>query len=68
MDTLQSGESHIKVPAYPDLHHITGDYRIRFLITTERVADAVLLRIDNISEEEKASNFATDADNSHCYQ
>ena len=65
MDTLQSGKSNIKVPAYPDLHHITGDYRIRFLITTERAAEAVLLRIDEISEEDVVHNFASDTDKPH---
>jgi len=63
MDTLQSGKSNKKVPAYPDLHHITGEFRIRFLITTERVADAVLLRIDDISEEDVPASFVADADN-----
>jgi hypothetical protein len=50
MDTLQSGKSNIRVPAYPDLHHMTGENRIRFLITTERVGEAVLLRIDEVTE------------------
>jgi len=50
-DTLQSGRSHIRVPAYPDLHHMTGEKKIRFLISTEKVGDAVLLRIDEICEE-----------------
>lgn len=50
MDTLQSGKSHIRVPAYPDLHHMTGENRIRFLITTERVGEAVLLRIDDVGQ------------------
>lgn len=49
-DTLQSGKSHIGVPAYPDLHHVTGENRIRFLITTEKMGDAVLLRIDEVTE------------------
>lgn len=52
-DTLQSGQSHLRVPAYPDLHYVTGEKKIRFLISTERVGDAVLLRIDDISEENK---------------
>lgn len=52
MDTLQSGKSNIRVPAYPDLHHMTGENRIRFLITTEKVGEAVLLRIDEVAEEE----------------
>ncbi len=52
-DTQQSGRSHIKVIAYPDLHHITGDKRIRFLISTEKIGNAVFLRIDEISEESR---------------
>jgi hypothetical protein len=52
-DTFRTGESHIKVPAYPDLSHITGENRIRFLISTEKQGEAVLLRIDEISEEKK---------------
>ena len=62
MDTLESGMSHLKVPAYPDLHHITGNYRIRFLITTERIAETVLLRIDETSQEEVVDNFTEDAE------
>lgn len=52
LDTLQSGRSNIRVPAYPDLHHMTGEKRIRFLITTERIGETVLLRIDDVSEED----------------
>lgn len=44
METLQSGKSNVKIAAYPELHHITGENRVRFLITTERVGEAVLLR------------------------
>jgi hypothetical protein len=50
-DTFQTGKSHVEVPAYPDLHHITQENRIRFLITTERVGEAVILRIDDVAEE-----------------
>jgi len=50
-DTLKTGKAHVKVPAYPDLHHITEEFRIRFLISTERVDNAVLLRIDEVVQE-----------------
>ena len=53
-DTMESGKSNIKIPAYPDLHHITGERRIRFLITTERIGEAVLLRIDDVAELKRA--------------
>ncbi|MEW6108890.1 MAG: PAS domain-containing protein [Nitrospirota bacterium] len=52
-NTFQSGRSNIRVAAYPDLHHMTGENRVRFLISTEKVGDAVLLRIDEISEESR---------------
>ncbi|MBW1722432.1 MAG: hypothetical protein JRH13_09260 [Deltaproteobacteria bacterium] len=52
-DTLETGQSHTKIPAYPDLHHMSGENRIRFLISTEKVGKAVLLRIDEISMEKR---------------
>lgn len=51
MDTIESGVSHHKVAAYPDLSWITGETRIKYLITTEKLGEAVLLRIDEVSEE-----------------
>ena len=53
MNTLKSGKSNIKIPAYPDLYHLTGENRVRFLITTEKVGEAVLLRIDEVAEEKQ---------------
>lgn len=50
-DSLRTGKNHIEIPAYPDLHHITGEYQIRFLISTERVGDVVLLKIDEVTKE-----------------
>jgi hypothetical protein len=50
-DTFLTGKSHVKVPAYPDLNYITGEKKIKFLISTEKQGEAVLLRIDEISEE-----------------
>lgn len=52
-DTLRTGKSNVNVPAYPDLHHVTGECKICFLISTERVGDAVLLRIDDVIEGAK---------------
>jgi hypothetical protein len=47
MDTFQTGKSHMKEPAYlmqglPDNYH-----EIQFEISTEKVKDVVLLRIDS---------------------
>ena len=58
LDTLQSGNSHVEIPAYPDLYHITGEKRVRFLITTEQIGEAVLLRIDEVVEEKLAQQDA----------
>ena len=49
MDTLQTGKSHLKIPAYlnrgvPDDHK-----KIDLLISTEKVKGVVLLRIDKVS-------------------
>jgi transcriptional regulator with PAS, ATPase and Fis domain len=48
LETLKTGQSQQQVPAYPDLHSITKEDKVRFLITTEKVGQAVLLRIDKV--------------------
>jgi PAS domain-containing protein len=48
VETYQSGQAQIMVPAY--LHK--GDSRVRLFITTEKVADAVLLRIDALADDD----------------
>lgn len=50
MDTWQSGRSQVRVPAYADIGHIIRDRQVRFLISTERVGEVVLLRIDEVAE------------------
>jgi hypothetical protein len=45
--TAETGESCFRVPAFIDLADISKDMTIRFLISTEKVNDAVLLRIDD---------------------
>jgi PAS domain-containing protein len=52
-DTIQTSKSHYRVPAYPDLHLVTGDKKIRFLISTQKVDGSVLLVIDEIRIIEK---------------
>jgi hypothetical protein len=48
MDTFQTGKSHLKTPAYL-LQGIPDNYQeIQFEISTEKVKDVVLLRIDNV--------------------
>ncbi len=49
MDTLNTGKSHSKIPA--GLSHGTSDdcVEIQLLISTEKINDVVMLRIDSIS-------------------
>jgi hypothetical protein len=58
-DTMTTGKSHIRTEAYPDLFYITKDMRVRFLISTEKVGEAVLLRIDEVKEEIAGENSGT---------
>jgi hypothetical protein len=47
MDTFQTGKSHLKKPAY-SFHGVPDENpEIKFLISTVKVKDVVLLRIDN---------------------
>lgn len=48
-DTLLTGKSHIRVPAYPDLHMVTGDRYIQFYISTQKVGEAVFLIINEMN-------------------
>jgi hypothetical protein len=48
-DTAATGRSHTGVEAYPDLNWMTGEKRVRFLISTEKSGDAVFLRIDEVA-------------------
>jgi PAS domain-containing protein len=48
-DTAQTGQSHFRVPAYPDLHLVTDDKRIQFYISTRKVGDSVFLIIDEMN-------------------
>lgn len=45
--TAETGESCLRVPAFIDLADISKDMTIRFQISTEKVNDAVLLRIED---------------------
>ncbi|MBI5093409.1 MAG: hypothetical protein HZB26_13335 [Candidatus Hydrogenedentes bacterium] len=46
METLKTGIPHFRMPAFADIGVITGDERVKFLISTERRKDMVLLRIE----------------------
>jgi hypothetical protein len=52
MMTFETGKPCIRVPACQDLDTIEGPRRIRFLISTEKAGDAVLLLIDDAQPDE----------------
>jgi PAS domain-containing protein len=47
METLASGHGFDKVPAFQSIITADGSAIMKFIITTEKVGDQVLLRIDN---------------------
>ena len=50
MDTLNAGFGFKSVPAYQSIKTSSGTKIIRFLISTEKVGDKVLLKIDKVEE------------------
>lgn len=48
LDTWQSGQARCRIPAYQDLAAFSKSKKAKFLISTEKVGDAVLLRIDDL--------------------
>jgi hypothetical protein len=48
--THTTGEPRIRVPAYMDLGDLIEDRRPRFLISTSKLGEAVLLRIDQVEQ------------------
>jgi hypothetical protein len=51
LDTMQTGRSHLKIPAGLFLGAVENRHEIQLLISTEKADDVVMLRIDTISEE-----------------
>jgi hypothetical protein len=47
-DTMLTGKSHTDILAYGDFHFVTGRMNLKFIISTEKIGDKVLLRIDKI--------------------
>ncbi len=52
VETYRTGTSHHRVPACQDLDTVSGPRTTRFIISTEKIDHAVLLRIDDIKPEE----------------
>jgi len=53
--TMETGNSNIRVPAHPDLHWVTGEKDIKYYITSEKVGDAVFLKVE---EKESEKGFS----------
>jgi len=53
LDTFATGKSSVRIPAYPDIQTPEGVQTIRFVISTEKVGERVLLRIDDVQQQEK---------------
>jgi PAS domain-containing protein len=45
-ETLTTGRSLVRVPAFPDLHNTKAERRPAWLVSTERIGPSVLLRIE----------------------
>lgn len=60
MDTIKTGRNHLRIPAYPDLHTVTGEKQVRFYISTQRVGDTVFLIVDeiNVIDKEKSHDLS----------
>ncbi len=48
IDTAQTGEARLHIPAYADVHWFSKDKRAKFSISTEKVGQAVLLRVEDV--------------------
>lgn len=46
LETFATGRSFVRIPAYPDIQTMSGTKTMRFLITTEKAGDFVLLQVD----------------------
>jgi len=51
MDTLAHGHSYIRVPAFQKIRTPEGEQIRRYTISTEKVGEFILLRIDEVAEK-----------------
>ncbi len=49
LETFATGKSFVRVPAYPDIQTVSGVKTMRYLISTEKAGDFVLLRIEEMN-------------------
>jgi hypothetical protein len=51
MDTLAHGHGYVRVPAFQKIRTPTGERIIRYYISTEKIGDRILLRIDDAAKK-----------------
>ena len=54
LETFRTGRSFVRVPCFPDLQVGSEKKSMRFEISTEKMGGAVLLRIDDVRDQEEA--------------
>jgi hypothetical protein len=53
IETFATGQPHSRVPAYPDIEILDDVKKFSMIISTEKVGNFVLLRIDELHEEKE---------------
>ena len=53
LETFATGKSFVEVPAYPDIQQFGEVKTMRLIISTEKIGNVVLLRIDDIGEKQE---------------
>lgn len=48
-ETALTGQPRLRIPAYADLHSFSKNKKTKFAISTEKVGEAILLRIDDLA-------------------
>jgi hypothetical protein len=55
MDTLAHGRGYTRVPAFQKIRTPTGERIMRYYISTEKIGDQILLRIDDVADNRIAA-------------
>jgi hypothetical protein len=57
MDTLSTGQAYKKVPAFQSIDTSEGAKILRFYISTEKLGECILLRIDKVMDTDSSIFF-----------
>jgi hypothetical protein len=47
INTYETGKSNLRIPAYPDFHAVTDETEVKYFISTEKVGDAVVVKVED---------------------